>query len=109
MPSKSPPHLSADELDDLLYFSRAGSLPDFQATISTSSKRLNTPPHTILLAAVDDTSRNSALHMASANGHTGSVPPSPLTPFRDAARRLTDTNPFRAPDIRTVTSPVPDP
>jgi len=71
MPSRTPPLLSEDEIDDILYFSRAGEFSDFKTAIEAPAKRLHAPPHDILLAAVDESSGNGALHMASANGHTG--------------------------------------
>ena len=69
--TSSPPSLSEDTIDDLLYFSRTADADALQATLNGVSKDLAAPPHDILAAAVDAESGNTALHMAAANGHTG--------------------------------------
>ena len=71
MPSTTLPALAEDELDDILYFSRIGDLKEVKGAIENSAKQANVSLHDILLAAVDESSGNGPLHMASANGHTG--------------------------------------
>ena len=67
-----PLRLSEDTIDDLLYYSRVADADALHATLDEASKEHAAPPHDILAAAVDATTGNSALHMAAANGHTGS-------------------------------------
>ena len=76
MPSVSDldPSLSEEDIDDLLYFARTNSLSDLQETLSNLSTSRSAPPPSLqplllLSHAVDPSTGNSALHMASANGH----------------------------------------
>lgn len=71
MPTATPPTLSEDQVDDLLYLARTGETSDLKAGIDLIAKDLSATPSTILTAAVDSHSGNGLLHMASANGHTG--------------------------------------
>ncbi len=71
MPSTTGPILSEDDIDDLLYSARAGDLEDLRTTLTQLAKTTNAPQLEILTAAVDSSSGNGVLHMASANGHTG--------------------------------------
>ena len=73
MPTAIPPTLSEDQIGDLLYLSRIGSTSDLITSIDLFSKTLSTDPPTILAATVDPVSGNGLLHMASANGHTGTA------------------------------------
>lgn len=73
VPSPSLP-LSEEDIDDLLYFARTDSLSDLQESLSSFSTSTSTlspslPPSQLLSLAVDPSTGNSALHMASANGH----------------------------------------
>ena len=75
MPTAILPTLSEDQIDDLLYLSRTGETTDLAITLDLFAKSLSTTPSTILVAAVDSDSGNGLLHMASANGHTGTSIP----------------------------------
>lgn len=62
-----PPQFSEDDIDDLLYFARAGELQNFKDSINAICGRtINS-----LLAINDASSGNGPLHMAAANGHAG--------------------------------------
>lgn len=71
MSSSYPITLDPDTIDDILYFARTNSLADLTELLSTTATSLSTNSTAILLAAIDPDTGNSALHMASANGHTG--------------------------------------
>lgn len=58
--------LDPDIIDDILYFARTNSITDLTDVLSTTATSA-----AILQAAIDPDTGNSALHMASANGHTG--------------------------------------
>ncbi|KAL2754852.1 hypothetical protein ACRALDRAFT_2028108 [Sodiomyces alcalophilus JCM 7366] len=62
------PTLSEDEIDDLIYFARAGDLADLQESISTLAARESVSAAEILLAARDE-GKSSPLHMAAGNGN----------------------------------------
>ncbi|KAH6692446.1 ankyrin repeat-containing domain protein [Plectosphaerella plurivora] len=66
------PTLSADEIDDLIYFARAGELSDLQESLSTLSAREGASAADILAAARDD-GKSTCLHMAAGNGHLETV------------------------------------
>ena len=72
--------LSEDEVDELLYCARTNDMEGLHAALNTVSQRLQIEDREILQAAVEPDSGNSVLHMAAANGHTGtktcSLPPS---------------------------------
>lgn len=79
MPTATPPSLTEDQIDDLLYLARIGETTELITTIDLLTKTFSTTPSTILSAAVDPDNGNGLLHMASANGHTGTSRPSPST------------------------------
>ncbi|RDA88550.1 hypothetical protein CP532_5870 [Ophiocordyceps camponoti-leonardi (nom. inval.)] len=62
------PKLTDDEIDDIMYFSRAGETDDLQETLSSLAERENVPPSEIL-QAVRDEGGSTPLHMATGNGH----------------------------------------
>lgn len=68
------PNLSEDEIDDLIYFARAGELSDLQESLSTLSARESASAADIL-AAARDTAQSTCLHMAAGNGHLGTRHP----------------------------------
>ena len=66
-----PPTLTEDQIDDLLYFARAGETSDFKQTVTDLAKEYNRYELEIVAAAVDKESGNGCLHMAGGNGHLG--------------------------------------
>ncbi|KAK0739430.1 ankyrin repeat-containing domain protein [Apiosordaria backusii] len=68
-----PTHLSEEEIDDLIYLARVGEKDELSTLISEIIERSTSEPKPtgadILAAAVDESNKNTSLHMASANGH----------------------------------------
>lgn len=64
------PQLSEDEIDDIIYFARAGEEKDLTETLSALASREGVSAAEILLAAKDE-GKNTGLHMAAGNGHLG--------------------------------------
>ncbi|KAG5660504.1 hypothetical protein KAF25_003110 [Fusarium avenaceum] len=63
------PKLTEDEIDDLIYFSRAGEQEDLTESIKTLAERENASPAEIVAAAQDASNKSTCLHMATGNGH----------------------------------------
>ena len=63
--------LAEDDIDDLVYFARAGELVDLKEAVDQAAKGTNSSPLEVLISAVDPANRNGMLHMAAANGHAG--------------------------------------
>ncbi|KAA8912429.1 hypothetical protein FN846DRAFT_933066 [Sphaerosporella brunnea] len=61
--------LSEEQIDDLLYFARAGESEDFVQTLSEIKAATHADETNILLAARDEFTKNNVLHMTSGNGH----------------------------------------
>merc|ERR1711939_826623 len=68
MHTTSPPSLAFEEVDDLLYFTRANETEDLQQTIQELSQKHECQPRDILEAAADPNTGNTVLHFCSANG-----------------------------------------
>ncbi|KAM0698807.1 hypothetical protein Q7P36_000851 [Cladosporium allicinum] len=68
MASSNTLTLTADEIDDVLYFTRVNEASDLQATITELAQKYNRAPREIVEAAVDAESGNGALHYCAANG-----------------------------------------
>jgi hypothetical protein len=66
-----PPTLTADEIDDVLYFTRVNEVEDLKTTITELAQKYQCQPQEIVEAAVDPESGNSTLHYCAANGLTG--------------------------------------
>jgi hypothetical protein len=66
-PSQSP-SLTADEIDDILYYTRANEVEDLQQIVADLSKAHQCSPKAVLEQAIDPETGNSALHFCSANG-----------------------------------------
>lgn len=64
------PNLSGDEIDDLIYFARAGEAKDLEETVTSLAARENVSNAEILVAAKDE-AKSTTLHMATGNGHLG--------------------------------------
>ncbi|KAF4977284.1 hypothetical protein FZEAL_6172 [Fusarium zealandicum] len=62
------PKLTEDEIDDLIYFSRAGEQDDLTQTIKSLAERESASPAEIV-AAAQDSAKSTCLHMATGNGH----------------------------------------
>ncbi|KAK2603176.1 hypothetical protein N8I77_009654 [Diaporthe amygdali] len=62
------PKLSEDDIDDLIYFARAGEVTDLNETLSTLSTREGVSPAEIISAARDE-GKSTCLHMATGNGN----------------------------------------
>lgn len=65
------PQLSEDEIDDLIYFSRAGENDELVETLTALADREKVTPAEILVAARDESNKSTTLHMATGNGHLG--------------------------------------
>ncbi|KAJ2905304.1 ankyrin repeat containing protein yar1 [Zalerion maritima] len=61
-------HLTEDEIDDLVYFARAGDIDELADAIKEISSRTSLAPPEVLLKAKDEGGQ-TPLHMAVANGH----------------------------------------
>ncbi|KAJ8127986.1 hypothetical protein O1611_g5650 [Lasiodiplodia mahajangana] len=67
------PRLSEEEIDDLIYFARAGEDADLIDMLQELSTRDAVTPADILIAAREDQSKATCLHMAAANGHASEL------------------------------------
>jgi len=67
------PKLTEDEIDDLIYFARAGEDTDLEATLNELAEREKATPAEILTAAKDESNKSTTLHMAAGNGHLETV------------------------------------
>ncbi|KAI1115581.1 ankyrin [Nemania sp. NC0429] len=63
------PSLSEEEIDDLVYLARAGEDAELTEMLQELATRDAATPADILLAAREDQSKATCLHMAAANGH----------------------------------------
>lgn len=63
--------LPEDSIDDILYYARAGESDDLLEVLGQLKSQLGLSEEAILLAALDENTGNSALHMSAANGHAG--------------------------------------
>jgi ankyrin repeat protein len=75
MASSNTPTLTADEIDDVLYFTRVNEVSDLQTTITELAQKYQCQPTAIVEAAVDPESGNSPLHYCAANGLAGTSKP----------------------------------
>jgi ankyrin repeat protein len=66
--------LTPEEIDDVLYFTRANEPQDLQQTLTTLAAHHNTSIMHILESSIDPTTSNSVLHYCSANGLTALLP-----------------------------------
>lgn len=64
------PQLTEDEIDDLIYFARAGENEDMKETLISLAEREKVTSAEILVAARDE-AKSTTLHMATGNGHLG--------------------------------------
>ena len=69
MPSAPFNSITEDDIDDLLFAARTGSLTDMQETVAS----ISTPPSTLWPLAIDAENGNGVIHMAAANGKVGKI------------------------------------
>lgn len=69
----SAPVLTEDTIDDILFFARTAELQDLQRMISEFSSNSGSSEQDVVAAAIDHGTQNTALHMAAANGHSGTL------------------------------------
>lgn len=66
-----------EEIDDLIYLARVGDKDELSTLLSGIIARQTTDriptPADVLAQAVEESSKNTTLHMASANGHVGEL------------------------------------
>ena len=68
--------LDEDSVDDILYMARANETSELETYLSELSAQTGHPKADLVAAAVDQYSKNGALHYAAANGHVGTLTPS---------------------------------
>lgn len=66
------PKLSEEDIDDVLYFSRVGENDDLSECLTALAERENVSQAEILLEAKNE-GKSTALHMATGNGHLGTL------------------------------------
>lgn len=64
------PKLSEDDIDDIIYFARAGEVADLNESLATLSSREGVSPAEVIIAARDE-GKSTCLHMATGNGNLG--------------------------------------
>lgn len=74
MHSTAPLALTFDEIDDLLYFTRANEVQDLQQTMTELAQKHSCSQKDVLEAAIDPESGNTVLHLCSANNLTDLLP-----------------------------------
>ncbi|KAH8880590.1 ankyrin [Thozetella sp. PMI_491] len=62
------PQISEEEIDDLVYFARAGEKDDLEALLSSLAEREKVSKAELLVLAKDE-GKSTCLHMATGNGH----------------------------------------
>ncbi|RDL38721.1 Ankyrin [Venustampulla echinocandica] len=88
------PHLSEDDIDDLLYMARAGEEGEFRALKAELCQRENIAVLELLELARDEGSGNGVLHMAAANGHAGLI--------QELCKDLSDPSPQNPPMLAII-------
>jgi hypothetical protein len=63
--------LEEDSIDEVLYLARTNEASELESYLSELSTQTGHSKVDLVTAAVDQHSKNSALHFAAANGHTG--------------------------------------
>ncbi|KAK6442381.1 ankyrin repeat-containing protein [Oleoguttula sp. CCFEE 5521] len=74
MTSSQPPSLTADEIDDLLYYTRVNEKDELVKTIDELAQKHQCNKDAILEAGIDPETGNSTLHYCAANGLTDLLP-----------------------------------
>lgn len=65
--------LDEDTIDDLLYSARVGDKDALEADLTILASQNDTTPSYLLSSAIDETTGNSVVHYACANGHQGGI------------------------------------
>ena len=68
MPPTNPPSPTFDEIDDVLFFTRANEAQDLQQTMTELSQKYHCQPQDVLEACIDPETGNTVWHYCSANG-----------------------------------------
>ena len=68
MPLLESPSLTFDEVNDLLYFTRANQVEELDQTVAELAQKYSCSREAVLSAGVDPASGNNVLHYCSANG-----------------------------------------
>jgi len=68
---KSNVSLDEDTIDDLLYSARVGDKDALEADLATLASQNDSTPSSLLSSAIDETTGNTVIHYACANGHQG--------------------------------------
>lgn len=63
--------LDEDAVDEILYLARTNEATELASYLSELSAQTHRPITELAITAVDTYSKNTALHYAAANGHTG--------------------------------------
>lgn len=71
-PQTMAPQITEDEIDDLIYFARAGEDVDLMESVTALAEREKVAPAVILMATKDE-GKSTVLHMATGNGHLGMI------------------------------------
>ncbi|OQO15260.1 hypothetical protein B0A48_00643 [Cryoendolithus antarcticus] len=74
MASSRSPSLTADDIDDLLYYTRVNEKDELLKTIDELAQKYQCSKETILQAGIDPESGNSTLHYCAANGLADLLP-----------------------------------
>nr|OQO24325.1 hypothetical protein B0A51_07175 [Rachicladosporium sp. CCFEE 5018] len=74
MASSQSPSLTADDIDDLLYYTRVNEKDELLKTIDELAQKYQCSKETILQAGIDPESGNSTLHYCAANGLADLLP-----------------------------------
>jgi hypothetical protein len=64
------PKLTEDEIDDLIFFARAGENKELEDSLKELAEREKVSEAEIITAAQDE-GKSTCLHMATGNGHLG--------------------------------------
>lgn len=73
--------LTEEQIDDILFYARTGQLEELQTCIKELPQAKSTSEGDIVIAAVEDQSQNTSLHMAAANGQLGTDLLEPIQPL----------------------------
>ena len=101
--------LTADEIDDVLYFTRVNEVDDLKTTIAELAQKYNCQPKDVVEAAVDPESGNSTLHYCAANGLAGKekLHPNLISQSAEAFTNHSTTQQTSSPSSPNTSPPPP--